>query len=124
MSKLQTHSGVKPQGWVVLGQGALADEVRATIAADPDRFRPETWSINPVGHCPCCDADVYRCTTRHTGWMEGFATHANVVHPQFNAKGERDPKGGIAGCCCEAPNWSKEHDKQRRPAKKKRRARR
>lgn len=33
----------KPKGWVVLGQGPLADAVRAQIAADPDRYLPETW---------------------------------------------------------------------------------
>lgn len=117
---------VKPRGWTVLGTGPLADATRALIEKDPDRYLPETWSIDPAGYCPCCDNDVFRCTTRHTGWRPGFATHANVVHPSFNAKThEPDPDGTIAGCCCAAPNWGPKHKEptDERPMKPRRRKR-
>jgi hypothetical protein len=119
----------KPALPVILGSGPVADSMRATVAADPDRFRPETWSINPVNRCPCCKQLVYRCTTRHTNWISGFATHANVVHITYNSETEQpDPSGDIFSCCCVAPNWGPEHDSQldERPKKKarSRRARR
>jgi hypothetical protein len=97
----------------------MSDAVRAELERDPDRYAPETWSLNPVGHCPCCDKDVYRCTTRHTGWNEGFATHANVVHPRCNVKGFPDPNGTEPGCCCVAPNWGPKHRKTRKRSVKK-----
>lgn len=94
----------------MLGGGRLAEQMREMIAADPDRYRPETWSMDPVGGCPCCGQDVYRCTTRHTEWREGFASHHNVVHPSFNAgTHEPDPGGTVVGCCCVAPNWGPMH---------------
>lgn len=106
-----------PKGWTVLGSGPMADAVRAEIARDPDRYAPETWGMEPIGHCPCCDQDVYRCTTRHTGWTEGFATHANVIHPRCDAiTCLPDPSGTAPGCCCMAPNWGPKHGK---PLKKK-----
>lgn len=96
--------------WRVIGRGAMADAVRAELARDPDAYRPETWSIDPVGRCSCCDQDVFRCTTRHTGWIEGFATHANVVHPRCNAETSLpDPNGDVAGCCCKSPQWGPQH---------------
>lgn len=96
---------------MVLGSGPLADAMRAEIERDPDKYKPETWSIDPVGHCPCCDQDVFRCTTRHTKWVEGFATHGNVVHPCLSSSGEPMPSaaGAFAGCCCVAPNWGPKH---------------
>ena len=97
----------------ILGSGPLADTMRAQVAADPDRFRPETWSIEPDGVCPCCGEEVFRCTTRHTGWAEGFATHANVVHPRMNPEtGEfaKPDEHAVSGCCCKAPNWGPKHD--------------
>lgn len=116
-------TGERPKGWTVLGSGAMADAMRAELERDPDRYAPETWSMEPVGHCPCCGEDVCRCTTRYTGWSEGFATHANVVHPRCNAETALpDPSGTAAGCCCVAPNWGPAH---RQPPKRrsKRRAR-
>lgn len=99
---------------MILGRGPLADEMRAMMAADPDRYRPTTWSLEPVGHCPCCDEDVYRATTRHTGWRQGFSTHSDVLHPSFNAKTkEPDPEGTIAGCCCKPGAWGPVHAEQR-----------
>lgn len=127
MAKLPAQSVEPPRGWVVLGSGPLADSVRETIAADPDRYRPETWSIDPVNRCPCCDEDVFRCTTRHTGWISGFATHAGVVHTTYNSKTERpDPYGDVFSCCCVPPNWGPMHDQQLNapPKKRSRRSRR
>lgn len=95
----------------------MADAVRAEIERDPERYRPETWSTEPIGHCPCCDQDVYRCTTRHTGWTEGFATHANVVHPRLTARGKL-----FAGCCCKPGQWGPKH-KATAPTKAPRRKR-
>jgi hypothetical protein len=105
----------------VLGVGPLADEMRAMIAADPDRYRPEMWTMSPVGECPCCGQDVYRCTTRHTGWAPGFATQSNRVHPSFNPKTKQpEPGGPLVGCCCVPPNWSPKHREQEPPPKAKR----
>lgn len=110
--------GERPRGWTVLGSGPMADSMRAELERDPDRYAPETWSINPVGHCPCCDEDVFACTTRHTGWNEGFATHANVVHPRCDARtGLPDPNGTVAGCCCVGPNWGPKHEEPAKPKK-------
>lgn len=103
-------NGIRPAGPIVLGSGPLADSVRARLEADPDRYTPETWSIDPVGHCPCCDEDVFSCTTRHTGWSEGFATHTNLVHPRCNAQTAKpDLNGTLPGCCCVAPNFGPMH---------------
>lgn len=111
-----------PKGWTVLGTGPLADAMRAEIARDPDAYRPETWSIEQFAHCPCCDEDIFRCTTRHTGWVEGFATHSNKVHPRVDPKtGLADPNGTVATCCCVPPNFGPAHTQKSRP---KRRARR
>ena len=118
-------SGERPKGWTVLGSGPMADAMRAEIASDPDKYAPETWGLRPVGHCPCCDEDVFRCTTRHTGWVEGFATHFNVVHPRCNAEtAEPDPNGAVPGCCCTAPNWGPLHKEGAVPPKKQRAKRR
>jgi len=104
---------VKPALPRVLGSGPLADSMRATIAADPDRYRPETWGMDPVNTCPCCDQEIFRCTTRHTGWRSGFASLANVVHPSYNAETrEPDPDGILFSCCCVAPNWGPAHNAQ------------
>lgn len=100
---------MRPRGWTVIGSGPLADEVRAEIARDPEAYLPETWSMKPVGRCPCCNERVYRCTTRHTGWQPGFATHSGKVHPAVDASGNPTPAGAIAGCCCVAPNWGPKH---------------
>lgn len=103
-------NGERPRGWTVLGSGAMADSMRAEIERDPDRYAPETWSIEPKGICPCCDEEVFRCKTRHTGWSEGFATHAHVVHPRCDATTSLpDPNGTEVGCCCVAPNWGPKH---------------
>lgn len=111
-----------PKGWTVLGSGPLADGIRAELERDPERYRPETWSIKPVGHCPCCDDDVYRCTTQHTGWTEGFATLSSKVHPRLDAKtGLEDPDGTSVGCCCVPPNFSAAHTQRRRKRNAKRR---
>lgn len=100
----------------------MSDAVRAELARDPEAYRPETWSIDPVGHCPCCDQDVFRCTTRQTGWTEGFATHDNVIHPRCNAEtAVPDPAGTVAGCCCKDPNWGPKHDDDAAPVAKPRR---
>lgn len=105
----------------ILGSGPMADEMRAMLEADPDRFRPETWSINPVGACPCCGEEVFRCTTHHTNWEEGFATHSGKVHPRADLKtGEIDPKGTTAACCCVPPNWGPAHSQKSRPRKPRR----
>lgn len=105
----------------VFGTGPLADAVRAEIARDPDRYRPETWSTMPSGNCPCCDSDVFRCTTRHTGWTEGFATHDNVVHPRMDpATCQPSQTGTVAGCCCVAPNWGPKHEAPRKPSLRRR----
>lgn len=102
-----------PKGWTVLGSGSMADAMRAEIARDPDRYAPETWSIDPVGHCPCCAKDVYRCTTRYTGWTKGFATMGNVIHPKIDAKTcLPDPNGTAPGCCCVPPNFGPKHKKK------------
>ncbi len=109
---------VKPKGWTVLGTGPLADSIRTELARDPDRYRPETWSIEPAGHCPCCDEDVFRCTTRHTGWEPGYATHSNRVHPAIDpVTCLADPKGAAAGCCCVPPNYGRAHATKRRARK-------
>lgn len=122
MSKLKTASGIKPMLPVVLGNGPLADAMRATLAEDPDRYRPETWSLDPVNRCPCCDRDVYRCTTRHTGWIEGFATLDGVVHTTYSAETKKpDPHGTLFSCCCVAPNWGPKHDKQKQKRRRSRR---
>lgn len=109
------------KGWVVLGSGPLADEMRATIARDPDRYRPETWSMKPAGHCPCCDEDVFRCTTRHTGWVEGFATHSNKVHPSVDPTTREPDPNGVPTCCCVPPDFGPAHAQ---PKFKERKARR
>lgn len=116
-------SADKPMVPVVLGSGPLADEMRAMIAADPDSYRPTTWSMSPVGKCPCCSEKVYRCTTRHTGWKPGFATHADAVHPSFNDQGKPDPNGGRVGCCCKEGAWGPKHAEQAKPKRKPKKAR-
>jgi len=107
----------------------MADAVRAEIDRDPDHYRPETWSIEPVGYCPCCDRDVFRCTTRHTGWTEGCATHRHVVHPRINVETHApDPNGSGVGCCCVAPHFGSKHaeidppSKVKKPGKKRAKA--
>ncbi len=105
-----TSTTKPPAGWTVLGSGPLAEGVRAKIAADPDAYRPTSWSMKPVGHCPCCDKDVFHATTRHTGWVEGFSTHDHVVHPSVNAEGYPDPAGTLPGCCCKPGAWGPLHD--------------
>lgn len=116
-------NGVRPKGWTVLGGGAMADALRAEIDRDPDRYAPETWSVEPAGVCPCCSEDVFRCTTRHTGWSEGFATHANALHVRCNDEGYPDPNGKQCGCCCVAPNFGPMHDKALKRKPKRRRER-
>lgn len=102
----------KPAGPIVLGSGRLADEVRAKIAADPDRYRPESWGMRAEGTCPCCGEEVFRCTTRHTGWRSGFATYRNVVHPNINADGVPCPTGTLVGCCCKQGAFGPKHDEE------------
>lgn len=114
----------RPRGWTVLGSGPMADAVRAELERDPDAYAPQTWSIKPVGICPCCDEEVFSCKTKHTNWEEGFATHSNVVHPRCDAKTSLpDPNGTAAGCCCKAPNWGPKHADakatQKKPRKRK-----
>lgn len=113
----------------MLGSGPMADAVRAEIERDPDAYAPETWSIDPDGKCPCCGELVYRCTTRHTKWEEGFATHKNVVHPAMDPDtgkfADENTVRSVSGCCCVAPNWGPKHDEQNeKPKKKKPRKRR
>ncbi len=119
-------NGVRPKGWTVLGSGPLADAVRAEIERDPDRYAPETWGMSAVGVCPCCGDDVFRCTTRHTAWKEGFASHRNVLHPRCDTEtGLPDPNGTEVGCCCVPPNWGPKHEEAKRAQRKPRsRARR
>lgn len=110
----------------ILGSGPMADSMRAQVAADPDRFRPETWSMDPVGECPCCGRHIHRATTRETGFVEGFMSHAKVVHPRMNPEtGEPDPNGTVPGCCCSGDNWGPKHDEPAPKAKpRKRRSKR
>ena len=92
----------KPAPPLVIGSGPIADAMRAAIAADPDRYRPMSISIDPVGHCPCCGLDVYRVSSRATGFEEGFATGTEddaIVHPRCNALGLPDPEGEYPGGC-------------------------
>jgi len=108
-------SGKRPQGWRVLGSGPLADEMRAMLAADPDKYAPETWSIHPHAKCPCCSQLVYRCTTRHTAWREGFATHSNVVHTSYSSETKQpDLNGDMFACCCVPPHWGPKHNSQQK----------
>jgi len=110
---------------IVLGSGPLADAMRRQIEADPDAYRPETWSMSPAGICPCCEAKVFRCTTRHTGWEPGFATLNHRIHPAFNAETKQpDPAGTIVGCCCVAPNWGPKHSDPKALEKEARRLKR
>lgn len=111
----------KPNLPMILGTGPLADAMRAQIAADPDRYRPTSWSMTSVGCCPCCKKNVYRATTRHTGWKPGYSTHDDVIHPSFNAKTkEPDPEGALVGCCCKPEKWGPQHcEKPKRKRKKK-----
>lgn len=112
--------GPSNPGWKVIGSGRMADEIRAELARDPDKYRPETWSMKPEGHCPCCDQDVFRCTTRHTKFVEGFATHGNVVHPRCGDDGHPSDAGAHAGCCCVAPNFGPKHAESAPPVVRKR----
>lgn len=106
----------KPALPMVLGSGPLADEMRAMIAADPDRYRPSTWSTKPVGTCPCCNQKAFRCRTRFTNFEDGFSTHADVVHPSFNPETqEPDPRGTVAGCCCVPGQWGPKHREGLKP---------
>lgn len=92
----------KPALPMVLGTGPLADAARRMIAEDPDRYRPQSISMDPVGHCPCCDRDVYRVRSRVTAFEEGFATGLEddaIVHPRLNDDGMPDPQGEFAGGC-------------------------
>jgi hypothetical protein len=109
--------GERPAGWMVLGKpgdNPLADGIRAQLASDPDKYAPETWSIDPVGVCPCCGDEVFRATTRHTNWDEGFLSHALRVHHKVNEAGVIDPTGGRVACCCVAPDFAPNHDAARR----------
>lgn len=123
-------NGQRPKGWTVLGSGAMADSVRAELARDPDRYAPEQWRIDPDGQCPCCGELVYGCTTRHTGWRPGFATHSNVVHPSMDPEtgrfADENTARAVSGCCCVAPNWGPKHseDAEAKPPKKRRTKRR
>lgn len=93
----------------------MADAMRAEMAKDPDRYRPVSYSMKPVGHCPCCKQNVHRTTSRHTNWEPGFATLGEppIVHPAYDdATGAPDPKGNVAGCCCVAPNFGPAHAKK------------
>lgn len=114
-----TQNKQKPDLPIVLGSGPLADSMRAMIAEDPDRYRPETWSM--TGHkCPCCGQKVFRCTTRHTDWHPGFATLDNAVHPSFDAQTKQPALGGtLAGCCCVAPNWGPKHQPKKKAKRRK-----
>lgn len=97
---------------VVLGSGPLADEARRLIAQDPDRYRPRTTSIDPVGHCRCCKHDVFRVRSPLTGFAEAFATSMGddaILHARLNDDGKLDRAGTRAGCCCVPPNWGPEH---------------
>ena len=99
----------KPALPVVVGSGWLADAMRRTIEADPDRYRPQTWSTTPVGECPCCGQDVYRAETRETGFEPGFMSHAGKLHPTIN---------GVAGCCCVPGAWGPKHSKRKKPKRR------
>lgn len=102
----------KPALPMVLGTGPLADAMRAQIEADLDRYRPTTWSMKPVGTCPCCSKSVYKATTRYTSWKPGYSTMDNVIHPTFRFKDkEPDPDGGLVGCCCKPGEWGPKHSK-------------
>lgn len=107
----------KPALPFVLGSGALADEMRRMIEADPDRYRAETWSMDPVGKCPCCGQKVYSAKTRHTAFLRGFLTMAEppVIHPSFDLEGKRDPDGPLAGCCCKDGEWGPKHSEPKKP---------
>ncbi len=96
----------KPALPIVLGRGRMADEVRAKIAAEPDRYRTETWGLTALGRCPCCEKDVYPATTRFTGWVPGAQTHAGTVHLTVDGA---PPRVGNVRCCCVAPNWGPKH---------------
>ncbi len=88
---------------MILGTGWMADEMRATMAKDPDRYRPTTWGMTPVGTCTCCK----------------FSTHDDVIHPSFNAKTrEPDSEGTIAGCCCKEGAWGPKHYEDEKPKAK------
>lgn len=96
----------KPATPVVLGSGPLADAMRAEIERDPDRYRPMTCSIDPVGVCPCCEKDVFSVSSRLTDFERGFATGIGddaVLHQQV-VDGEM-----VGTCCCVAPNFGPKH---------------
>lgn len=119
--------GERPKGWTVLGpagQGGLSDAIRAELERDPDKYAPETWSIDPTGVCPCCGDEVFRATTRYTNWDEGFLSHAKKIHHKVNDDGEIDPNGQRVGCCCVAPNFAPTHDAARREQDRKAKAKR
>lgn len=127
---LRAKAEVAPKRMVVLGSGPLADAMRALtsiavalgdVVANARRFRPETWSIKPHAVCPCCGEEIFRCTTRHTGWVEGFATHSNKVHPTVDPKTREPAPDGVPTCCCVAPNWGPKHTQKSRPTRARRR---
>lgn len=88
----------KPATPIVLGSGQLAESVRAQIVADPDRYRPATYSIDPIGVCPCCEREVFRARSRYTNFENGFVTflaEGEVLHQQPGKDGVLE-----ARCCC------------------------
>lgn len=84
----------KPNLPIILGHGPLADEMRRMVEADPDRYRPTTYSMKPVAWCDCCKRRIHRVKNRYTNWEEGFAPMEadDAVHPILSPE---------VGCCCE-----------------------
>lgn len=118
---------MKPALPTVLGSGPLADAVRAQIASDPDRYRPMSISMRPVGHCPACGLDVYKVSSRLTNFEEAFATSTSddaILHPRCNDEGFEDPKGTFAGGCLPLDRMAEWKEQPKPPKKSKPRAKR
>lgn len=112
----------KPATPIILGSGPLADAMRAQVDADPDRYRPMTCSMHPVGVCPCCEQEVYSVRSRITAFEPGYATGISddaVLHQQpTGVGGTLEPR-----CCCVAPNFGPKH-RETKPLEAPRRRRR
>jgi hypothetical protein len=102
----------KPALPMIFGSGPMADAMRAEMAKDPDRYRPQSMDTHPLGRCPCCELDVYRVNGRITNFEEGFATGLEddaIVHPRVGDKGKPAERGLWLGCCCVPPKWGPKH---------------